>query len=149
MSLPTCVDGRAFGREIGIKAAASLSAASLAKRSSRKCAVFDTTLDHRRSEQQQAPTAESTKTPACKAWKGEMGSRNPQTYLHDPRTLRALRQAFYATWLELQARDPFRDFERDSELKTAINQKLWALAKDGVTDPIELREWALESLRLR
>ena len=54
-----------------------------------------------------------------------------------------------ATWVEVQARDPFRDLERDSELKTAINQKLWALARDGVTDPVELREWALESLRLR
>ena len=31
----------AFGRETGVKAAASLSAASLAKRSSRKCAVLD------------------------------------------------------------------------------------------------------------
>ena len=39
--------------------------------------------------------------------------------------------------------------KRDSELKTAINQKLWALARDGVTDPVELREWALENLRLR
>ena len=38
---------------------------------------------------------------------------------------------------------------RHSELKTAINQKLWVLARDGVTDPVELREWALESLQLR
>jgi hypothetical protein len=65
------------------------------------------------------------------------------------RSEHALRQAFNATWVEVQARDPFRDFERDSELKTAINQKLWALARDGVTDPVELREWALEDLRLR
>ena len=78
-----------------------------------------------------------------------MGSRNPPIYLHNPNTLRALRRAFSATWVEVQARDPFRDLERDSELKTAINQKLWALARDGVTDPVELREWALESLRLR
>ena len=72
-----------------------------------------------------------------------MGSRNPAIYLHNPNTLRALRRAFNATC------DPFRDLERDSELKTAINQKLWALARDGVTDPVELREWALENLRLR
>jgi len=39
--------------------------------------------------------------------------------------------------------------ERDSELKTAISEKLSLLAADGVTDPIELREWALESLLLR
>jgi hypothetical protein len=48
----------------------------------------------------------------------------------------------------LQARDPFRDFERDSELRTALNQKLMTLVADGVTDPIELREQALESLLL-
>ena len=49
----------------------------------------------------------------------------------------------------VQARDPFRDFESDSELKTAISQKLSMLAVDGVTDPIELREWALEGFLLR
>jgi hypothetical protein len=82
---------------------------------------------------------------------GRMGSRNlpPDLYDYDPKTRKALGLAFNATWVELQARDPFRDFERDSELKTALNQKLVALAKDGVTDPIELREWALESLLLR
>ena len=42
-----------------------------------------------------------------------MGSRNPPTYLHNPNTLRALRRAFNATWVEVQARDPFRDLERD------------------------------------
>ena len=79
-----------------------------------------------------------------------MGSRNPppNLYDHDRRTLEALGQAFDATWVEVQARDPFRDFERDSELKTAISEKLSMLAADGVTDPIELREWALESLLL-
>ena len=78
-----------------------------------------------------------------------MGSLNPQVDLYDPKTLKALAQAFDATWVEVQARDPFRDFERDLELKTALNQKLVALANDGVTDPIELREWALDSLLLR
>jgi len=78
-----------------------------------------------------------------------MGSLDPQVDLYDPKTLKALAQAFDATWVEVQARDPFRDFERDLELKTALNQKLVALAKDGVTDPIELREWALDSLLLR
>ena len=67
---------------------------------------------------------------------------------HTPKTLEALTQAFDATWLLVQARDPFRDFERDWELKTAVSQKLTTLAADGVTDPIELREWVLESLLL-
>ncbi len=80
-----------------------------------------------------------------------MGSRNPppNSYDHDPKMLEALGRAFDATWVEVQARDPFRDFERDSELKTVINQKLWTLAGDGVTDPVELREWALEGFLLR
>jgi hypothetical protein len=63
-----------------------------------------------------------------------MGSRNPPPN---------------STWVEVQARDPFRDLERDSKLKTAISEKLSLLAADGVTDPIELREWTLESLLLR
>jgi hypothetical protein len=46
-------------------------------------------------------------------------------------------------------RYPFRDFERDSEFKTALSQKLLTLAAEGVTDPNELREWALESPVLR
>jgi hypothetical protein len=78
---------------------------------------------------------------------GGNGLSKPPTYTIA--SLRALRQAFNANWVEVQARDPFRDFERDLELKTAINQKLCALARDGVTDPVELREWALEGLRLR
>jgi hypothetical protein len=80
---------------------------------------------------------------------GAMGSLNPPNDLYDTDTLAALGQAFDATWVEVQARDPFRDFERDSELKTAIGQKLSMLAADGVTDPIELREWALEGFLLR
>jgi hypothetical protein len=46
----------------------------------------------------------------------------------------------------LQARDPFRDFDKDNELKTELSHKLSALAADGVTDAIELREWVLEGL---
>ena len=78
-----------------------------------------------------------------------MGSRNPRLTYTIRARLQALGQAFNATWVEVQARDPFRDFERDSELKTAISQKLSMLAVDGVTDPIELREWALEGFLLR
>ena len=73
----------------------------------------------------------------------------PQIDPYNPETLEALTQAFDATWVVVQARDPFRDFERDFELKTALSQKLMTLAADGVTDPTELREWALEGLLLR
>jgi hypothetical protein len=74
-----------------------------------------------------------------------MGSKNP------PRTCASelrctVEQAFDATWTALQARDPFRDFERDYELKATLRRRLMGLALDGVTDPIELREWAVEGL---
>ena len=78
-----------------------------------------------------------------------MGSRNPRIDLYDPKMLEALGQAFDATWVVLQTRDPFRDFERDLDFKSTLSLKLTALAADGVTDPVELREWALESLPLR
>jgi hypothetical protein len=78
-----------------------------------------------------------------------MGSRNPRVDLYDPMTLEALGQAFDSSWVMLQARNPFRDFERDLDLKSTLSLKLTALAADGVTDPVELREWALESLPLR
>ena len=75
-----------------------------------------------------------------------MGSRKPPPNLYAPALLAALEQAFDASWTALQARDPFRDFDKDNELKSALGQRLATLAVDGVTDPIELREWALESL---
>ena len=77
-----------------------------------------------------------------------MGSKNPPPTFYVSALRSTVEQAFEATWTALQARDPFRDFERDSELRTALDQKLMTLAADGVTDPIELREWALESLLL-
>jgi hypothetical protein len=73
----------------------------------------------------------------------------PQIDPYNAKTLEALKQAFDATWGVMEACDPFRDFERDFELKTALSQKLMTLAADGVTDPIELQEWALEGLLLR
>jgi hypothetical protein len=79
----------------------------------------------------------------------KMDSRNPRLDLYDPKTLEALGQAFDTAWVVLQTRHRFRDFDKDSELKTALSRKLTALAEDGVTDPVELREWALESLPLR
>jgi hypothetical protein len=74
-----------------------------------------------------------------------MGSKNPPVNLYDPAMLATVEQAFDSTWVVLQTRYPFRDFERDSELKTALSQKLLTLAAEGVTDPVELREWAVES----
>ena len=78
-----------------------------------------------------------------------MGSKNPPPTFYVSALRSTVEQAFEATWTALQARDPFRDFERDYELKTTLRRKLMGLAVDGVTDPIELREWALEDPRPR
>ena len=75
-----------------------------------------------------------------------MGSKIPPRTFYDPALRSTVEQAFDATWKALQARDPFRDFEQDYELRTALSRKLMGLAADGVIDPIELREWALEGL---
>ena len=75
-----------------------------------------------------------------------MGSKNPPRTFYDPALRSTVERAFDVTWTVLQARDPFRDLSEDNELKTALNRKLMGLATDGVTDPIELREWALEGL---
>ena len=75
-----------------------------------------------------------------------MGSKKPPRNFCDPALCPTVEQAFDATWTVLQARDPLRDLEQDYELKTALSRKLMGLAADGVTDPIELREWALEGL---
>ena len=50
-----------------------------------------------------------------------MYPQGPPINTYDPKTLDALREAFDATWVVLQAREPFRDFERDSELRTTLN----------------------------
>jgi hypothetical protein len=55
---------------------------------------------------------------------------------YDPKTADALKEAIEATWVMLQARDPFRDLEPDSELRAALSRRLKVLASDGV--PIQL-----------
>jgi hypothetical protein len=78
-----------------------------------------------------------------------MASQNPRLDLDDSKRLETLGQAFDTTWVAQQTRDPLRDFQSDSEFRHALSLKLTALAEDGVTDPVELLERALESLRLR
>jgi len=78
-----------------------------------------------------------------------MSSGNLRLDLYNPKTIESLEQGFDSSWVVLQGRDAIRDFERDSDLKTALNIKLAALAADGVTDPAEIREWTLEGLVLR
>lgn len=75
-----------------------------------------------------------------------MFPRTPSIGLHAHKAPDALKEAFDAAWVVLQARDPFRDFDNDFELRAALYRKLKMLAAEGVTDPVELREWVLENL---
>src|SRR4026208_2592066 len=76
-----------------------------------------------------------------------MGSKNPPRTFYVSALRSTVEQAFEATWTALQARDPFRDFERDYELKATLRRKVMGVGVGGVTDPIELRDWALEASR--
>jgi len=62
--------------------------------------------------------------------------------------LTALAQAFESTCLVMQAHEPPLDVDRATELSVEISRKLVELAADGVTDPVQLRRLALESLPL-
>ena len=72
-----------------------------------------------------------------------MISLNPRADIYDPKTLAVIDQAFAAVRHMLGPDDPFRDYANDSELRIAIGQKLVA---DGVTDPVRLRDLAVQSL---
>jgi len=78
-----------------------------------------------------------------------MGSRNLRLDLNDPKTFKFSGPAFDATWVAQQTRDPFRHFERDLEFRNAFSLQITMLTEEGVTDPVELLERALESLAVR
>ena len=69
-------------------------------------------------------------------------------HIYDPKTLAAMDQAFAAVWRMLRAEDPFRDYANDTELRIAIGKKLLKLVADGVSDPLRLRNFTVESLLL-
>jgi hypothetical protein len=64
---------------------------------------------------------------------------------YDEATLSLLTRAFGDTWIMLKDRDPFRDWERDNQLKTDLAEELMGLVDEGVTDPNVLRRLAFES----
>ena len=67
------------------------------------------------------------------------------TRSHDEPTLALLEQAFADTWIRLRDRDPFRDWDKDSQLKTNLTDELKGLVDEGITDPSVLSRLALES----
>lgn len=71
---------------------------------------------------------------------------HPQAF--DTKGLLSLESAFNATLTMLKANDPFRDWDRDSELRTKLAETLSALAATGVTNADELSKRALEGMEL-
>jgi hypothetical protein len=73
-----------------------------------------------------------------------VGSKNPpKTY--DDQTVVALEQALKDVWEVLKAHNLYKDWDKDTELKRHVAEKLMALADTGVVDPQELRSRTLES----
>ena len=67
---------------------------------------------------------------------------------YDEATLSTLNQVFKDVWSGLQAHDPIREWEKDDEAKTSVARSLMVLVDAGVSDPVELRQKALENLPL-
>jgi len=78
-----------------------------------------------------------------------MSSNTPPFGFFDPHILATLEKTFNTTWPVLEAHEPFRDSERETELKLGLSQTLVALVAEGVTDANRLRNLALERLPLR
>jgi hypothetical protein len=76
-----------------------------------------------------------------------MGSIVEQSYKTS--TLANLSKAFEATWEVLKARHSLNEVDAEDDLRLAVGGRLLELAADGVTDPEELRNRALESLNSR
>jgi hypothetical protein len=55
---------------------------------------------------------------------------------------------FRNVWKAVAMSDPFRDTEKDEELRTTIILKMVNLVRSGVTNPDELRVQTLKSLSL-
>ena len=74
-----------------------------------------------------------------------MGSKNPPVNLYDPAMLATVEQAFDFDLGGTSDPLSVSRFRKGFGTQTALGQKLLTLAAEGVTDPVELREWALES----
>lgn len=73
-----------------------------------------------------------------------MASRH-HTRSYDKATLALLEQAFADTWMMLRNRDPFRDWDKDSQLKGDLTDELMELVDEGVADPAPSLDWLLRA----
>ena len=77
-----------------------------------------------------------------------MGSRPPPKS-YDETTLQALEQALKDVWQVLKAHDPCRDWDKDTDFRRGLAEKLMDLADAGVTERQELRSRVLASCDLK
>ena len=76
-----------------------------------------------------------------------MGSKYPPGS-YDEATLSIVDDAFRNVWKAVATSDPFRDTEKDDELRSTIILKMVNLVRAGVTCPDELQVQTLKSLSL-
>ena len=60
----------------------------------------------------------------------------------------AMREAFDAAWAVIRAHETEEEKDRNQELSVALNETLMALAAEGITDPEQLRNGALQRMPL-
>jgi hypothetical protein len=75
-----------------------------------------------------------------------MGSFKPPRGAFQPDEFEHLQNVLDAALITLRALDPARNVDDDHELRTAISEKICALAATGVTDPEQLRDRVVASL---
>ena len=76
-----------------------------------------------------------------------MASQPPKSY--DETTLQALEQALRDVWRVLKAHDPLRDWDKETDFRRGLAEKLMDLADAGVTEPQEFRSRVLASCDLK
>ena len=74
-----------------------------------------------------------------------MGFPNPSSTFSDPELISAIQQAFDAAWPVILAHQTVPDKARLAELSMELSHKLIELAANGLTDPRELSDLALDS----
>jgi len=75
-----------------------------------------------------------------------MASFRPPTKSFQPDELELLGRTFNDIWVTIKSSGPDRYLAKEDELRTAVSERLCALAAGGVTDPELLRELTLASL---
>jgi hypothetical protein len=65
-------------------------------------------------------------------WEAAMGSFKPEGF--DPLDLEIIDRVYEAAWAQLEAREPFRDREKDGERGEGLRKRIFAFATSGKVD---------------